>query len=47
VLTAAVRAALAADQKGVDPRRWMGPARSAVSAEVEMLLALLKEVKPK
>jgi fructose-bisphosphate aldolase, class II len=41
VLTAAVRAALAADQKAVDPRRWMGPARSAVSAEVERLLTLL------
>jgi fructose-bisphosphate aldolase, class II len=41
VLTAAVRAALAADETMVDPRRWMGPGRSAVSAEVARLLALL------
>lgn len=41
VLTGAVRAVLAEDQTGVDPRRWMGPARSAVSDEVERLLALL------
>jgi fructose-bisphosphate aldolase, class II len=41
VLTGAVRAVLAEDQTGVDPRRWMGPARSAVSDEVERLLTLL------
>jgi fructose-bisphosphate aldolase class II len=41
VLTGAVRAVLAEDQTGVDPRRWMGPARSAVSDEVERLVKLL------
>jgi fructose-bisphosphate aldolase class II len=43
VLTGAVRTALAADQTGVDPRRWLGPARSAVSDEVARLLKLLAE----
>jgi fructose-bisphosphate aldolase class II len=43
ILTGAVRAALAADQKGVDPRRWLGPARSAVTDEVARLLRLLAE----
>jgi fructose-bisphosphate aldolase class II len=41
VLTGAVRAALAEDEKGVDPRRWMGPGRSAAAAEAGRLLALL------
>ena len=41
VLTATVRAVLAEDKTGVDPRRWLGPARSAVSDEVERLLVLL------
>lgn len=41
VLTGAVRAVLAGNQTGVDPRRWMGPARSAVSDEVERLVKLL------
>ena len=41
VLTATVRAVLADDKTGVDPRRWLGPARSAVSDEVERLLTLL------
>ncbi|HEX6449758.1 MAG TPA: class II fructose-bisphosphate aldolase [Trebonia sp.] len=41
VLTGAVRAVLAEDQTGVDPRRWMGAARSAVSDEVERLVKLL------
>jgi fructose-bisphosphate aldolase class II len=41
VMTGTVRAVLAADQTGVDPRRWLGPARSAVSEEVERLLRLL------
>jgi fructose/tagatose bisphosphate aldolase len=41
VLTATVRAKLAEDETGVDPRRWLGPARSAVSDEVERLLTLL------
>jgi fructose-bisphosphate aldolase class II len=43
VLTATVRDVLAADQTGVDPRRWLGPARSAVSDEVVRLLRLLAE----
>jgi fructose-bisphosphate aldolase class II len=41
VLTGAVRAALAADETGVDPRRWLGPGRLAVSGEVGRLAALL------
>jgi fructose-bisphosphate aldolase class II len=41
VLTGTVRAVLAADQTSVDPRKWMGPARSAVSAEAARLLTLL------
>jgi fructose-bisphosphate aldolase class II len=41
VLTSTVREVLAADQTGVDPRRWLGPARSAVSHEVARLLRLL------
>jgi fructose-bisphosphate aldolase class II len=41
VLTGTVRAVLAADQTGVDPRRWLGPARAAVSDEAERLLRLL------
>ena len=43
VLTGTVRAVLAADQTGVDPRRWLGPARSAVSDEVERLVRLLAQ----
>jgi fructose-bisphosphate aldolase, class II len=43
VLTGTVRAVLAADQAGVDPRRWLGPARSAVSDEAERLLRLLAD----
>jgi fructose-bisphosphate aldolase class II len=41
VLTAAVRAALAEEEKAVDPRRWMGRGRSAVAAEAGRLLDLL------
>lgn len=41
VLTRAVREALAGNETVVDPRKWMGPARSAVSAEAERLLRLL------
>jgi fructose-bisphosphate aldolase class II len=41
VLTGAVRAALAEDEKAVDPRRWMGPGRSAAAAEAGRLLDLL------
>ena len=39
--TEAVREALAADPALVDPRRWLGPAREAVAAEVARLLAVL------
>jgi len=41
VLTRAVREALAADDALVDPRRWLGPGRDAVAAEVARLLAVL------
>ena len=40
-LTAAVRAALAADDALVDPRKYLGPGRAAVADEVARLLALL------
>jgi fructose-bisphosphate aldolase class II len=46
VMTGAVRAALAADPNAVDPRRWLGRARSAMSEEVERLLKLLAEPRP-
>lgn len=39
--TAAVRTALAADPDLVDPRRYLGPGRDAVAAEVARLLRLL------
>ena len=42
-LTHAVRDALAADAELVDPRRYLGPGRDAVTAEVERLLRLLAE----
>ncbi len=35
VMTRAVRAALAADDTVVDPRRWLGPGRDAVADEVD------------
>jgi fructose-bisphosphate aldolase, class II len=38
VMTGTVRAVLAADPDAVDPRRWLGPPRSAVPEEVERLL---------
>jgi fructose-bisphosphate aldolase class II len=41
VLTRAVREALAADEALVDPRRWLGPGREAVAAEVARLLRVL------
>ncbi|MBA3233231.1 MAG: class II fructose-bisphosphate aldolase family protein [Propionibacteriales bacterium] len=41
VMTAAVREALAADDQLVDPRKYLGPGREAVAAEVSRLLALL------
>jgi fructose-bisphosphate aldolase class II len=47
VMTGAVRAVLAADPNAVDPRRWLGPARSAVSEEVERLLKVLAEPRPR
>lgn len=40
-MTAEVRRALAEDGKLVDPRRYLGPGRDAVRAEVERLLVLL------
>ena len=40
-LTAQVRRILGADEKLVDPRRYLGPGRDAVRAEVERLLVLL------
>ncbi|MCA0305817.1 MAG: class II fructose-bisphosphate aldolase [Actinobacteria bacterium] len=40
VFTGAVRATLAADEALVDSRKWMRPARDAVSAEAGRLLAL-------
>jgi fructose-bisphosphate aldolase, class II len=40
-MTAAVRAALDADPALVDPRRYLGPGRDAVAAEVARLLTLL------
>jgi fructose-bisphosphate aldolase class II len=41
LFTAEVRAALAADEALVDPRKYVKPARSAVATEVERLLRLL------
>lgn len=41
VLTRAVRDALASDQSLVDPRRYLGPGRAAVAAEVARLLRVL------
>ncbi|MEY9848954.1 fructose-bisphosphate aldolase class II [Streptacidiphilus sp. BW17] len=41
LFTEAVRGALAADPKLVDPRRWLAPGRDAVAAEVARLLGLL------
>lgn len=41
VMTATVRAHLAADPTGTDPRRYLGAGRTAVQAEVERLLRLL------
>jgi fructose-bisphosphate aldolase class II len=46
VMTGAVRAVLAADPNAVDPRRWLGPARSAVSEEAERLLKVLAGPRP-
>jgi fructose-bisphosphate aldolase, class II len=39
--TTAVRERLAADQRVVDPRKYLGPAREAVSEEVRRLLGVL------
>ena len=41
LFTAEVRAALAADEALVDPRKYVAPARAAVADEVERLLRLL------
>jgi fructose-bisphosphate aldolase class II len=40
-LTAEVRRQLAADPGVTDPRRWLGPARDAVAAEVERICHVL------
>ncbi len=40
-MTTAVREALAADDELVDPRKYLGPGRDAVAAEVSRLLTLL------
>ncbi len=40
-MTGAVRAALDADDTMVDPRKYLGPGRDAVAAEVSRLLTLL------
>jgi fructose-bisphosphate aldolase class II len=40
-MTAAVREALATDDRLVDPRKYLGPGREAVAAEVERLLRLI------
>jgi fructose-bisphosphate aldolase class II len=44
LFTEAVRHALAADPKLVDPRKWLAPGREAVAAEVARLLGLLGTV---
>ncbi|HEY4268619.1 MAG TPA: class II fructose-bisphosphate aldolase [Galbitalea sp.] len=41
LFTGAVRSALAADAVLVDPRKYVGPGRSAIAAEVARLLTLL------
>ncbi|MBM6405865.1 class II fructose-bisphosphate aldolase family protein [Phycicoccus sp. CSK15P-2] len=41
LFTAAVRDVLAADDAVVDPRRYVGPGREALAAEVERLLRIL------
>ena len=40
VFTGSVRAVLAADERLVDSRKWLGPAREAVAGEAARLLAL-------
>jgi fructose-bisphosphate aldolase class II len=40
-MTAAVREVLATDDRLVDPRKYLGPGREAVAAEVERLLRLI------
>jgi fructose-bisphosphate aldolase class II len=42
VFTAALREALAAAPDLVDPRKYVGPGRSAVAREVTRLLAVLQ-----
>ncbi|MEI2712235.1 MAG: class II fructose-bisphosphate aldolase [Nocardioides sp.] len=41
-MTSAVRTALAANEQLVDPRKYLGPGRDAVAAEVTRLLVLLR-----
>jgi fructose-bisphosphate aldolase class II len=40
-MTCAVRSALAADEELVDPRKYLGPARTAIASEVARLLGVL------
>ncbi len=42
VMTAAVRQVLATDAAVTDPRKYLGPGRDAVAAEVSLLLRLLR-----
>jgi fructose-bisphosphate aldolase class II len=44
VFTASVRETLAANPALVDTRKYLGPARTAVAAEVARLLTLLKAI---
>lgn len=46
VFTRAVRDALAGDATITDPRKYLGPARSAASAEVSRLLRLIADATP-
>lgn len=41
-MTSALRAELAADERVVDPRRYLAPARDAMTATVEHLLAVVR-----
>ena len=42
VMTAAIRRVLAGDAAVTDPRKYLGPGRDAVAAEVTLLLRLLR-----
>jgi len=40
-MTHALRSALSADETLVDPRKYLGPARTAIASEVARLLGVL------